>query len=81
MAKVTRILLSAASMQALVDLDNGDRHAFRIADVELSTAEIKNDAATGALAAYLDLFEGDTAEEIKDTEDQATDWTEIYAAA
>lgn len=81
MAKVTSIIKSAESMNAIVVLDNGDQHAFQLhIDSDKASAQILGDAASGKLATYLDFFESDTDEEIAETKSQGNDWVEIYSA-
>lgn len=79
MSKVTLITYSVASAQALVTLENGDRHGFNLEDG--GKDQIVEDATNGELELYLSLFDSDTPEEMSESEGKATDWVEVFRAA
>lgn len=81
MSKVTNIRVSQATAQAVVVLENGDRHAFNFGDnYDDGLQEMLTDAKSGELSDYLQFFDSDSDDEIGETFAEATDWADAYNA-
>ena len=82
MATITNIRVSKGSDQALVTLENGDRHVFGFdpGHYDEALAELLGDAQNGKLGEYLDFFESDTDDEVGEAIAQANDWVDAYTA-